>query len=146
MDAIELLTSDHDEVRAMFEQFRSAKEAENTEQMRSLQKQIFEELDTHTRIEEDIFYPAVRALDVEDLTETVTEGVQEHHVVKVLMREIRDVSDQEIFEAKMTVLMENVEHHAEEEESEMFPDLREHMSEQRLVELGSELEAAKAAG
>jgi hemerythrin superfamily protein len=143
MDAIELLTSDHDEVREMFEQFRAAKEAKDTEQMRSLQQQIFDELETHTRIEEDIFYPAVQELGVEDLTETVSEGVQEHHVVKVLMREIRDLSDQEIFEAKMTVLMENVEHHAEEEESEMFPDLREHMSDQRLDELGSELQAAK---
>jgi hemerythrin superfamily protein len=146
MDAIELLTSDHDEVREMFEQFRAAKEAEDTEQMRSLQQQIFDELETHTRIEEDVFYPAVKALGVEDLTETVGEGIQEHHVVKVLMREIRDLSDQEVFEAKMTVLMENVEHHAEEEESEMFPDLREHMSDQQLDELGSELEAAKAAG
>jgi hemerythrin superfamily protein len=63
-----------------------------------------------------------------------------------LMREIRDLSDQKVFEAKMTVLMENVEHHAEEEESEMFPDLREHMSDQQLDELGSELEAAKTPG
>jgi hemerythrin superfamily protein len=146
MDAIELLTSDHDEVREMFEQFRTAKEAGDAEEMRSLQQQIFDELETHTRIEEDIFYPAVQALGVENLTETVAEGIQEHHVVKVLMREIRELSDQEIFEAKMTVLMENVEHHAEEEESEMFPDLREHMSEQQLDELGSELQAAKAAG
>jgi hemerythrin superfamily protein len=144
MDALALLTSDHDEVRGMFEQFRAAKEAENTEKMRSLQQQIFDELETHTRIEEDIFYPAVQALGVEDLTEIVTEGIQEHHVVKVLMREIRDLSDQEIFEAKMTVLMENVEHHAEEEETEMFPDLREHMSNERLEELGVELQAAKA--
>jgi hemerythrin superfamily protein len=144
MDAIELLTSDHNEVRSMFEQFRTAKEAENTEQMRSLQQQIFDELETHTRIEEDIFYPAVKALEVEDLTEVVSEGVQEHHVVKVLMREIRDGSDQEVFEAKMAVLMENVEHHAEEEESEMFPDLREHMSAGQLEELGVELQAAKS--
>jgi hemerythrin superfamily protein len=144
MDAIELLTSDHNEVRSMFEQFRTAKEAENTEQMRSLQQQIFDELETHTRIEEDIFYPAVKALEVEDLTEVVSEGVQEHHVVKVLMREIRDGSDQEVFEAKMAVLMENVEHHAEEEESEMFPDLREHMSAGQLEELGAELQAAKS--
>jgi hemerythrin superfamily protein len=144
MDAIEVLTSDHDEVREMFEAFRAAKEAENTDEMQALQQQIFEELETHTRIEENIFYPAVQALGVEELTEIVSEGIQEHHVVKVLMREIRELSDQEIFEAKMTVLMENVEHHAEEEESEMFPDLREHMDEKRLNELGAELEAAKA--
>ena len=143
MDAIELLKSDHDEVRGLFEQFRKAKEAEDSAQMRQLQKEIFSELETHTRIEEDIFYPAVRALDDEDLTETVAEGIQEHHVVKVLMREIEDVSGDETFESKMTVLMENVEHHADEEEEELFPDLREKMGEPRLQELGAEMEAAK---
>ena len=90
----------------------------------------------HTRIEEDIFYP-VRDLGDDELTDTVTEGLQEHHVVKVLMREIRELSDEDIFEAKMTVLIENVEHHADEEESELFPELREKMSEERLDELGA---------
>ena len=143
MDAIELLKSDHDEVRGLFEQFRKAKEAEDSSQMRQLQKEIFNELETHTRIEEDIFYPAVRDLDDEDLTETVAEGIQEHHVVKVLMREIEDVSGDETFESKMSVLMENVEHHADEEEQELFPDLRQKMGEPRLQELGAEMEAAK---
>ena len=143
MDAIELLKSDHDEVRGLFDQFRKAKEAEDSSQMRQLQKEIFTELETHTRIEEDIFYPAVRDLDDEDLTETVAEGIQEHHVVKVLMREIEDVSGDETFESKMTVLMENVEHHADEEEQELFPELRQKMGEPRLQELGAEMEAAK---
>ncbi len=143
MDAIKLLTSDHDEVRGLFDQFRTAKEKNDGERMHDLQRQIFDELETHTRIEEDIFYPAVRDLGDDDLTETVTEGKQEHHVVDVLMREIRELSDQEIFQAKMTVLMENVEHHADEEESELFPELREKMTQERLDELGRELEAAK---
>ena len=144
MDAIELLTADHDTVRELFDQFRAADESGDEERQRDLQKQIFEELETHTRIEEDIFYPAVKALDVEDLRETVDEGVQEHHVVKVLMREITDLSDNDVFVAKMTVLIENVEHHAEEEEKEMFPDLRDKMGQERLDELGRELEAAKS--
>ena len=143
MDAIELLTSDHNEVRGLFDQFKQAKEADDMDRMRQLQKEIFSELETHTRIEEDVFYPAVRELEDEDLTETVAEGIQEHHVVKVLMREIEDVSGEETFASKMTVLIENVEHHADEEESEMFPDLREKMGEPRLQELGAELEAAK---
>lgn len=143
MDAIELLTADHNEVRALFEQFKQAKEADDMDRMRQVQKEIFSELETHTRIEEDIFYPAVRETEDEDLTETVAEGVQEHHVVKVLMREIEDVSGEETFASKMTVLIENVEHHADEEESEMFPELREKMGEARLQELGAELEAAK---
>ena len=143
MDAIELLTADHDEVRGLFEQFRQAHEAEDSDRMRELQQKIFSELETHTRIEEDIFYPAVRETDEEELAETVDEGVQEHHVVKVLMREVADVSGEDTFVAKMKVLMENVEHHAEEEETEMFPDLRERMSQERLDELGAEMAAAK---
>jgi hemerythrin superfamily protein len=143
MDALELLTTDHQKVRELFDEFRTAKEADDEQTMQRLRQQIFEELQTHTRIEEDIFYPAVKALDVEELTEVVDEGIQEHHVVKVLMREIEGLSDMTIFESKMTVLMENVEHHADEEESEMFPDVREHMDDQRLMELGTELEDAK---
>lgn len=143
MDAITLLTADHDEVRDLFEQFRTANEAEDMSRMKELQKQIFSELETHTRIEEDIFYPAVRDTDEEELAETVDEGIQEHHVVKILMREIEEVSGDDTFIAKMKVLMENVEHHAEEEETDMFPDLRERMSQERLDELGAEMEAAK---
>ena len=143
MDAIQLLKADHDEVRALFEQFRQAEEAEDMDRMKEIQKQIFSELETHTRIEEEIFYPAVREADEEELGDTVAEGVQEHHVVKVLMREIESVSGEETYTAKMKVLMENVEHHADEEESEMFPDVREKMGEPRLEELGAELEAAK---
>jgi hemerythrin superfamily protein len=143
MDAITLLTEDHDEVRALFEQFRQAQEAEDMDRMKELQQKIFTELETHTRIEEDIFYPAVREADEDELGDAVAEGVQEHHVVKVLMREIESVSGEETYIAKMKVLMENVEHHAEEEETEMFPDVRERMGEPRLQELGAELQAAK---
>jgi len=143
VDAIELLTADHNEVRRLFEQFRQAHEAEDVDRMRELTKQIFAELEDHTRIEEEIFYPAVREADEEELGETVDEGVQEHHVVKVLMREIESVSGDDTFQAKMQVLIENVEHHAEEEETEMFPDLRQRMSQERLEELGAELQAAK---
>jgi hemerythrin superfamily protein len=143
MDAIQLLTNDHDKVRELFSEFRAASESDDEQRLQQLQKEIFQELETHTRIEEDIFYPAVKSLDVDDLTETIDEGVQEHHVVKVLMREITDLSDHDVFVAKMTVLIENVEHHAEEEEEELFPDLREHMDEARLEALGEELAAAK---
>lgn len=143
MDAIKLLTDDHDAVRELFQQFRNATESDDEQRQRELQRQIFDELETHTRIEEDIFYPAVKELGVEDLTETVDEGIQEHHVVKVLMREIADLRDHDVFVAKMTVLIENVEHHAEEEEEEIFPELREQMGQDRLEQLGDELAAAK---
>ena len=143
MDAIQLLTDDHDTVRELFEEFKNATESDDEQRQKQLQQQIFDELETHTRIEEDIFYPAVKALEDDELTETVDEGIQEHHVVKVLMREITDLKDHDVFVAKMTVLIENVEHHAEEEEQEIFPDLREQMGQERLEELGAEMAAAK---
>jgi hemerythrin superfamily protein len=144
MDALELLTSDHDEVRGMFESFRSAHESEDAEAMGRLSAQIFQELEVHTAIEEEVFYPAVRDAGGGELNELTDESKEEHHVVDLLMAEIRslDPSD-DAFAAKMTVLMENVEHHAGEEEDEMFPEVRKLMSEDRLQELGAELETAK---
>ena len=146
MDALKLLTSDHDKVRDLFKEFRAAKEAGDSKRMHSLQETIFEELEIHTRIEEDIFYPAVRALDVEELTEMIDESLQEHHVVDVLIREVTGLKTDDVFAAKMTVLIENVEHHADEEESDMFPEVRSRMDTDQLEELGDRLEAAKAAG
>lgn len=143
MDAIELLKADHDKVRGLFEEFKQAKEADESDRMRELQQQIFSELETHTRLEEDIFYPAVRELDEEDMTETVAEGIQEHHVVKVLMREVDEVKGDETFESKMTVLIENVEHHADEEEDELFPELREKVTQEWLDDIGAQMEAAR---
>jgi hemerythrin superfamily protein len=143
MDAIKVLTADHDLVRELFSKFRAAKESDDHDTMRKLQHEIFHELETHTRIEEDIFYPAVKNLS-DDLSESVDESLQEHHVVKVLMREIEPLSDPDVFVAKMTVLIENVEHHADEEESDMFPEIRDRLSSEQLDELGAELEAAKS--
>ena len=146
MDAVTLLTADHNRVRGMFTRFKAAKEAEDTEAMGMLCRSIFTELDVHTRIEEEIFYPAVKKEADEEIAETVDEGIEEHHVVDVLMEEIRqlDVGSDE-FVAKMTVLIENVEHHADEEEEDMFPDAREQLGEERLTSLGDELAARKAA-
>lgn len=143
-DAIDVLVADHDKVRALFGEFRDAKDADDHHEMQALQAKIFDELETHTQIEEDVFYPAVRNLDVAELTESVDESIQEHHVVKVLMREIADLSEPDIFAAKMTVLIENVEHHADEEESDMFPPVRENMSADDLDRLGDELTSARS--
>ena len=143
MNAVELLIQDHQMVRGLFQKFQSAQEAEDAEQMTDLATQIFEELEVHTTIEEEIFYPAVRD-GVDDSDELVDESEQEHHVVDVLMNEMRDIeATSDDWVAKMTVLIENVEHHAEEEEQEMFPEVREQLGEDRLVELGVELEDRK---
>jgi hemerythrin superfamily protein len=150
MNAVDLLIQDHQVVRGLFKKFQAAQEAEDDAQMTELAEQIFEELEVHTTIEEEIFYPAVRG-GVEDSDEIVDESEQEHHVVDVLMEEMRRIETAgDDWVAKMTVLIENVEHHAEEEEQEMFPDCREQLGDQRLNQLGEELQArqrsAKAEG
>ena len=144
MDAITLLTEDHDQVRRLFEQFRSAQDASNGQLMRETADKIFAELEVHTTIEEEIFYPAARGKD-EDIDETLDESLQEHHVVDVLMEEMRGIeSGSDEWVAKMTVLIENVEHHAEEEEQDLFPDTRRELGDDRIEALGGELEARKA--
>ena len=87
-------------------------------------EEIFTELRVHTTIEEDVFYPEVRQGD-DELEDTVAEGLEEHHVVDVLMAEAEALTPgEEAWVAKLTVLIENVEHHAGEEESELFPEVR----------------------
>ena len=132
MDAIALLTKDHDQVRRLFEQFRSAQDASNGQLMRETADKIFAELEVHTTIEEEIFYPAARGKD-EEIDETLDESLQEHHVVDVLMEEMRGIeSGSDEWVAKMTVLIENVEHHADEEEQELFPDTRKELGDERM--------------
>jgi hemerythrin superfamily protein len=143
MNALDLLIADHNRVRGLFTRFKSAKDAEDKTEMIELAGKIFDELTVHTTIEEEIFYPAVHDT-TDDIAETVDEGVQEHHVVKGLMEELGQVeggSDEWV--AKMSVLIENVEHHAEEEEKEMFPPLRNPLSEE-LEEMVARLEERKA--
>jgi hemerythrin superfamily protein len=143
MHALDLLIADHNRVRGLFARFRSAQDADDQGAMSSLATEIFEELTVHTTIEEEIFYPAVHD-ESEEIAETVDEGVQEHHVVKLLMAELKetpDVNDEWV--AKMAVLIENVEHHAEEEESDMFPPLRNKLGVKQLDSLAAEMEARK---
>jgi hemerythrin superfamily protein len=143
MDALELLKSDHDVVRDLFEKFGQAKEAEDTARMVEVQRSIFTELEIHTAIEEEVFYPAAEEVGGE-AEELIKEGVEEHHVVDVLMGEIRGLEPKDdAWVAKMTVLIENVEHHADEEEEELFPQLREAFGDDRLEQIGEKLAEAK---
>ena len=139
MDALELLKQDHQKVKELFEQ---AEEAEGKDQQKIFE-QITTEIETHARIEETVFYPAVQ--EHEELKDMVLESLEEHKQIKTLLREMDNLaSDSEKFEPKLKVLMENVEHHAEEEEEgKMFPKLRQIMGKQKLEQLGADLEAAK---
>jgi hemerythrin superfamily protein len=120
-----------------------AKETADRKEQRQLFKEIRAELDTHARIEESIFYPAVA--EHEELKDTVLESIEEHKQVKTLLREMSRLgSTSEKFKAKLKVLADNVEHHAEEEEEQvLFPKVRKLMNSSQLEELGEELEAAK---
>ena len=140
MDALELLKEDHQKVKELFE------EAEGTEDQKEKTRifsEIQTELETHARIEETVFYPAMEKH--EELKEMVLESIEEHRQVKTLLKEIDNLkADSEKFEPKLAVLMENVEHHAEEEEEgKMFPKVRQIFNKEELEELGQELEAAK---
>jgi len=139
MNALDLLKEDHHTVKELFERA----DATEGKEKRNLFKEIKNELETHSRVEETVFYPAMQ--EHEELKEMVLESLEEHKQIKTLLKEIDDlVSDSEKFEPKLQVLMENVEHHAEEEEEgKMFPKIREILNEQALEELGAELEKAK---
>ena len=111
MDALTLLTADHNRVRGLFARFTSAKEAGDTAAMVELAGLIDHELDVHTQIEEEVFYPGPA---VSPTSEVVDEGIEEHHVVKVLLGEVADLTPgDDVWVAKLTVVAENVEHHAE---------------------------------
>ena len=144
MDALRLLTADHNRVRGLFTRFQSAQEGGDTALMSELAQKIITELEVHATIEEDVFYPEVKAAG-EELKDTVDEGVEEHHVAKTLIEEIKLLTaEDDAWAAKMKVLIENVEHHAEEEEQEMFPEARKSFDDAALEDLGMRLEARKA--
>ena len=143
MDAIVLLKQDHKTVNTLFKEFEKTKDSASSAKKRELVDQILKELVTHAFIEETIFYPAARQL-VPETDDHVLESVEEHHVVAWLLSELQHLSpDHETFDAKVTVLIENVRHHVEEEEQEWFPQVRKALGRNRLLELGERLEAAK---
>jgi len=139
MDAFSLLKADHRKVEELFEEFESAS---GQAKMRLFQ-QIKTELELHTHIEETIFYPAVEEpKQTHDLT---LEAYEEHDVVKKLLQELsRAKSPNEEWEAKAKVLQENVEHHVEEEENELFPKASKVLSSEELESLGEQMESEKA--
>src|SRR3954447_26067103 len=143
MDAITLLKSDHKTVNGLFRQFEKLGDDATTAR-RELVDQMIKELSVHAVIEELVFYPAVKGIS-DDLKDHVLESLEEHHVVKWLLSELEGLDPKdERFEAKVTVLIENVRHHVEEEEGEFFPEVREALGRKVLAELGDLLAQAKS--
>ncbi|MFP5375791.1 MAG: hemerythrin domain-containing protein [Acidimicrobiia bacterium] len=144
MDALSLLIADHNRVRGLFARFESAEESGETAQMAELAPRIIDELEVHATIEEEIFYPEVGEAS-EEIREVVAEGIEEHHVVRQLADEVKGLSpEDEAWAAKMKVMIENVEHHAEEEETELFPQVRRALGAEALRDMADRMEARKA--
>jgi hypothetical protein len=141
LDAITLLTNDHDELKKYL-----ADGEDTTERAVKRRAEILDTVSTlltaHERIEEEIFYPALK--EHPKAKDLVLEGYQEHHVVDLIVGELQDmVETDERWGAKFKVLKENIEHHIEEEEGEMFKTARKVFSESELEELGARMEILK---
>jgi hemerythrin superfamily protein len=139
-DAIALLTADHREVSDMFEQFDQLGDRATTSKEK-LKDKICKALIAHTTIEEEIFYPAVRA-KIEEGEDMVDEAVVEHAAAKDLIQQLQEMQpDDELYDAKVKVLGEQIEHHVKEEEKEMFPKVKK--SGLDLLALGQEMAMRK---
>jgi hemerythrin superfamily protein len=142
-DAIVLLRQDHKEIERAFKAFEKAGDGATKEKGRLVDR-IVELLTVHTYIENEVMYPRVREL-VPELSGDIDESYEEHHVADLLVMELVGLKpDADRFDAKVTVLIENVRHHVEEEEQEWFPQVREALGRKQLQELGAELEQARA--
>ena len=142
MDAITLLKNDHKTVKDLFRRFEKAK---NDRTRKTVVQDIIKELSVHAAIEEQVFYPAVRQ-SVEGTEDVVLESLEEHHIVKWTLSELDGMAaDHERFVPKVTVLIESVKHHIEEEESEMFPKVRSALGRKKLAEIGDVMEKARKA-
>ena len=141
-DAIRVLTEDHRQVEELFVRFEKTGDGAH-KRRQDLVQRITEALSVHASIEEEIFYPAVRRF-VADAGDDVLEALEEHHLVKLTLAEL-EVMDpgHERYAAKVTVLIENVRHHVEEEEGQLFPAVRKSLDTAQLREIGGELLAAK---
>ncbi len=139
-DAIALLKQDHETVRGLLGQLENASGARREK----LLTQVEKELKVHTTIEEEIFYPAYRdAARKKEDKKLYFEALEEHHVVDMVMPETREGDSVEELKAKAKVLKDLVEHHAEEEEKEMFPRARKALEREELRELGERMQQRK---
>jgi len=113
----DMLREDHKKVKGLFEEFE---QAEDTKAKQQIVETALMELEVHSKLEEELIYPAIRAeIDDDDLMD---EALEEHHVVHGLLGELKKMKpSDERYDAKFTVLAENVRHHIKEEEAEMFP-------------------------
>jgi hemerythrin-like domain-containing protein len=141
MDALSLLKEDHDKVKGLLNELESTTER-GAKTRTDLFGQIKNELTVHEIIEEEIFYPTLK--EHPKAREIVLEGYEEHNVVDTLMGELSELSvEDETWGPKAKVMKENIEHHIEEEEGEMFEKARQVFAKKELEELGSRMAERK---
>lgn len=139
MDAFELLKDDHRKVSKLFDQLESV----DGNKKLDVFEQIKAELDVHAHIEETILYPALEK--PEETHEMTLEAYEEHKVVKTLLAELAQAkSANDEWQAKAKVLRENVDHHVEEEENELFDKAEDALSDEEVEALGSRMQSEKA--
>ena len=144
MDVFELLKADHEKVAGIMEKIDETTER-GLKTREELFSQLKSELDLHAQLEEQIFYPALEEAD--ETREITLEAYEEHNLVKQLLAELEaEPKDDEQWTAKFTVLKENVEHHVEEEEGEMFRKARKVLGKERAEEIGDRIQEAKRQG
>jgi hemerythrin superfamily protein len=140
-DAIALLTADHKTVKALFKEFEQLKEQEDADEQKArLVEQICNELKVHAKVEEELFYPAVReAIDDDDLMD---EADIEHASAKELIAQLEELDPgDDHYDARVTVLSEYIEHHVKEEEGQMFVQARK--ADMNTAELGKRIAERK---
>ena len=141
MKATTLLRNDHSAVKKLFRAYEKAEKADDNEKKTSVFDEIARELHIHPKVEEEIFYPAMRSAGNKKGVDEVPGALEEHVVVKFLRAQLKNLKpEDETYDAKVTVLIECVEHHAVEEESEMFPNAEKTLGDARLRDLGARID------
>ena len=142
MDATELLIKDHEKVQELFAHFERSRE--DAQKKVSLFEKIKDELQMHTKVEEEIFYPAVEELPIDRAKDDIERSLQDHEEVDALLDELQALSpDDADFDMKMTELMDAVRSHIQLEQEELFKVARAGLGEEKLEEMGREMEDFK---
>ena len=142
MDATELLIKDHEKVQELFAQFERSRE--DAQKKVTLFEKIKDELQMHTKVEEEIFYPAVEELPIERAKDDIERSLQDHEEVDALLDELQSLSpDDADFDEKMSELMDAVRSHIQLEQEEVFKVARAGLGEEKLEEMGREMEEFK---
>ena len=146
MDALRLLRADHKQVEGLFKELEALGENAHVSRAKIFE-QIDTELEAHAKIEETIFYPAVKRASRRDAEakKEVLEAYEEHANVKAMLAKLKELDPKdETYNAKLQVLHELVKHHVKEEENELFQEAKDLLGEEKLATLGDEMESAKA--